>query len=60
VSLRLRLPVGAAETYAGVSQAQKTIGDILPATVVAIAVGLVGSLVWIGMLVGLLKALYLW
>jgi hypothetical protein len=51
---------GAAETYAGVSQAQKTIGDILPATIAAIAVGLVGSLMWVGMLVGLGKALYLW
>jgi hypothetical protein len=51
---------GAAETYAGVSQAQKTMGDILPATIVAIAVGLVGSLMWVGMLVGLGKALYLW
>ena len=51
---------GAAETYAGVSQAQKTMGDILPATIVAIAVGLVGSLMWVAMLVGLLKALYLW
>jgi hypothetical protein len=51
---------GAAETYAGVSQAQKALGDTLPATIVAIAVGLVGSLIWIGMLLGLGKALYLW
>jgi hypothetical protein len=51
---------GAAETYAGVSQAQKTLGDILPATIVAIGVGLVGSLIWVVMLVGLGKALYLW
>jgi hypothetical protein len=51
---------GAAETYAGVSQAQKALGDTLPATIVAIAVGLVGTLIWIGMLFGLGKALYLW
>jgi hypothetical protein len=51
---------GAAETYAGVSKAQKALGDTLPATIVAIAVGLVGSLMWIGMLLGLGKALYLW
>jgi hypothetical protein len=51
---------GAAEAYAGVSQAQKALGDTLPATIVAIAVGLVGSLVWIGMVVGMGKALRLW
>ena len=51
---------GAAEAYAGVSQAQKALGDTLPATIVAIGVGLVGWLIWVVMLVGLGKALYLW
>jgi hypothetical protein len=51
---------GAAEAYAGVSQAKKALGDTLPATIVAIAVGLVGLLIWIAILLGLIKALYLW
>jgi hypothetical protein len=51
---------GAAETYAGVSQAQKTIGHIVPATIAALAAGLVGLMMWVTILIGLGKALRLW